>query len=104
MFNECHKLKEIKGINKFNTSKVNNMGAMFQLSKELEYLDLSNFDTRNVKDVGWMFFGCDNLKSLNLLNFELKNSCKTQKMFDFDSGKTCKFITINNNLKKLYNP
>ena len=30
MFNRCHKLKEIKGINKFNTSKVNNMRIMFQ--------------------------------------------------------------------------
>ena len=29
MFNECHKLKEIKGINKFNTSQVTNMSGMF---------------------------------------------------------------------------
>ena len=45
MFNECHKLKEIKGINNFNTSKVTNMKAMFNECHELEYLDLSNFDT-----------------------------------------------------------
>ena len=37
MFNECHKLKEIKGINKFNTNKVTNMKAMFQECNELEY-------------------------------------------------------------------
>ena len=48
MFNECHNLKEIKGINKINSSKVNNMSAMFQLCKEIKYLDLSNFDTSNV--------------------------------------------------------
>ena len=30
MFNHCEKLKEIKGINKFNTNKVTNMKAMFQ--------------------------------------------------------------------------
>ena len=71
MFNKCHKLKEIKGLNKFNTSKVNNMRCMFQECNEIEYLDLSNFDTSNVTDMGWMFWGCNNLKSLNLLNFEL---------------------------------
>ena len=30
MFNECHKLKEIKGINNFNTSKVTNMRVNFK--------------------------------------------------------------------------
>ena len=29
MFNECYELKEIKGINNFNTSKVTSMIAMF---------------------------------------------------------------------------
>ena len=43
MFNECHKLKEIKGINNFNTSKVTNMSAMFNECFELEYLDLYKF-------------------------------------------------------------
>ena len=45
MFNDCHKLKEIKGINKFDTSNVTNMCAMFGTCKKLEYLDLSNFYT-----------------------------------------------------------
>ena len=30
MFNECHKLKEIKGINKFDTNNVKDMNSMFQ--------------------------------------------------------------------------
>ena len=29
MFNECYELKEIKGMKKFNTSKVKMMGEMF---------------------------------------------------------------------------
>ena len=78
------------------------MRTMFQKCKEIEYLDLSNFDTSNVTDMGWMFWGCNNLKSLNLLNFELNNNCNTQNMFDFNSKNACKFITNNNNLKKLY--
>ena len=45
MFNECNKLKEIKGLNNLNTSNVTTMRGMFQLCNELEYLDLSNFDT-----------------------------------------------------------
>ena len=44
MFNQCQRLKEIKGINKFITNKLTNMNAMFQLCKELEYLDLSYFN------------------------------------------------------------
>ena len=40
MFNECHKLREIKGINKFITYKVTDMSGTFQECKELEYLDL----------------------------------------------------------------
>ena len=43
MFNKCHKLKEIKGINKFNTNNVTNMSTMFGECSILEYLDLSNF-------------------------------------------------------------
>ena len=40
MFNECHKLKEIKGIDNFNTSNVIDMKLMFHGCYELEYLDL----------------------------------------------------------------
>ena len=68
MFNNCYKLKEIKGINKFNTSKVKNMNSMFQYCNEIEYLDLSNFDTSNVIHMGWMFNGCHKLKEIKGLN------------------------------------
>ena len=39
MFNKCHKLKAIKGINKFITNKVTNMNTMFQQCYELQYLN-----------------------------------------------------------------
>ena len=48
VFNDCQNLKEIKGINNFNTINVNTMYGMFANCKILEYLDLSNFDTSNV--------------------------------------------------------
>ena len=59
MFNNCINLKEIKGINKFITTKVNNMKAMFQECNELEYIDLSNFDTSNVVNMEFMFNNCN---------------------------------------------
>ena len=68
MFNECHRLKEIKGINKFNTDKVTKMNSMFQGCKELEYLDLSNYNTSNVIDMGWMFNHCYKLKEIKGIN------------------------------------
>ena len=55
MFDNCNKLKEIKGLNKFNTKNVIDISLMFGTCHELEYLDLSNFDTSNVTDMGWMF-------------------------------------------------
>ena len=41
MFNEYLKLKEIKGIDKFNTSEVTTMKGMFQWCQEIKYLNLS---------------------------------------------------------------
>ena len=42
MFSGCRKLKEIKGLNYFDTSIVQYMQGMFQDCKELEYLEVSN--------------------------------------------------------------
>jgi len=47
MFNECHKLKEIIGINNLNTFKAKDMTGLFQDCNELIYLDLSNFNIIN---------------------------------------------------------
>ena len=64
MFAECYKLKEIKGINKFNTDRVTNMKGMFSKCIELENLDLSNFDTSKVIDMKCMFAKCFKLKEI----------------------------------------
>jgi len=68
MFNECYKLKEIKGINNFNTCKVINMREMFQSCQELEYLDLNNFNTSQVTDMTYMFNKCYKLKEIKGIN------------------------------------
>ena len=101
MFNQCCKLKEIKGINKFITNKVTSMKAMFQDCNEIEYLDLSNFNTEKVTDMEGMFWDCNKLKYLNLLNFS--KNCEAKNMLRFKSKNNCKFITNNKDLIKLYN-
>ena len=68
LFSECHQLKEVIGLNKFNTDKVEMMNAMFYECEELEYLDLSNFNTKNVINMEGMFFNCKNLKEIKGIN------------------------------------
>ena len=101
MFNECNKLKEIKGINKFNTNNVKYMKAMFNQCNELIYLDLSNFNTSNVTDMSFIFAGCYKLEYLNIINFTIKNNCETKNMF-YNLKKECKFYSNDKILNNLY--
>ena len=64
MFADCAKLKEIKGISKFNTGEVNYINSMFAYCQELEFLDLSGFDTSKVCDMSFMFNKCVKLKEI----------------------------------------
>ena len=68
IFSLCSKLKEIKGINNFNTEKVITMEGMFGDCNELEYLDLSNFNTSNVSNMDFMFSFCRKLKAIKGIN------------------------------------
>ena len=78
-FSECINLKEVKGLNKFNTKKVTNMDAMFQLCKEIEFLDLSSFDTSNVTDMTNLFTECHKLKKIKGINNFKANQVKKMK-------------------------
>ena len=68
MFKGCKNLKEIKGINKFNTDEVTNMCGMFYDCNELEHLDLSNFNTSNVSNKGGIFSEYNKLKEIKCIN------------------------------------
>ena len=74
MFNECYKLKEIKGLNNFNTNNVTNMKAMFQLCNEIISLDIYNFNTLNVSDMSYMFNKCEKLKEIKGINNFITNN------------------------------
>lgn len=52
-------LKEIKGLNNFNTSKVTDMSEMFRGLINLTELDLSSFDTSSVVNMAGMFSAND---------------------------------------------
>ena len=82
MFNECFKLKEIRGINNFNTSNVTDMNSLFQFCSEVISLDLSNFNTSKVTNMGWMFNECHKLKEIKgLTNFNTNNVTNMYIMF-----------------------
>ena len=80
MFCHCYNLKELKGINKFNTSKVTDMSAMFQFCRELKCLDLSNFDTSNVLHMSYMFYECKKLEEIKGID-----SFNTNNVIDIES-------------------
>ena len=72
MFNQCHKLKKIKGINCLQTFFVENMGNMFQGCYELESLNLVNFDNSKVLNMEFMFALCYKLKEIiGINNFKI---------------------------------
>jgi surface protein len=102
MFAKCYKLKEIKGINKFNTNQVTNMSTMFGKCNELEYLDLSNFNTSKVNDMECMFNECYKIKYLGLSNFSINNECITTNIFKYIINKQCQIFANDIKLKYLF--
>ena len=82
LFNKCKKLKEIKGFDKLDTSKVIDMEGLFQNCITLEYIDLSNFDTSNVTNMAFMFNHCNRLKEIKGLDkFITSKATTTEGMF-----------------------
>jgi len=78
MFSGCYKLKEIEGLNNFNTSKIKNMYALFNCCLDLESLDLSNFDMSNVEINNYMFNKCKSLRQIKgEQNFIINNKIFT---------------------------
>ena len=73
LFRELEYLSDID-LSGFDTSKVTNMGLMFEGCSSLTTLDLSGFDTSNVTgSMGSMFEGCSRLTTLDLSGFDTSN-------------------------------
>ena len=83
MFYGCCKLKEIKGINNINISKVNKMEYLFEYCKELKYVDLSKFSNKNIlaqgKDVSFIcIYDVKDYNEIQIINDRYKNEIKEE--------------------------
>ena len=90
MFGKCWdeesnqmKLSNISGLDKFNTSQVENMAEMFNYCSYLNEIDVSNFNTSNVTSMYFMFANCNNLIGLNLRNFNTEKVQTMERMFGY---------------------
>ncbi|HFP6581199.1 TPA: BspA family leucine-rich repeat surface protein [Enterococcus faecalis] len=74
-------LTEIEGLNKINTSDVEDFGFMFQNAVSLTNLDLSTWITSKSHSMYMMFDGTSNLSSLNVSTWDVKNVTSMSYMF-----------------------
>ena len=81
-FSHCKALKQIEGLEYLNTSKVDDMSAMFCGCSALTSLDLQHFNTQNVVNMWGMFYGCSALTSLDLQHFNTQKVTYMFLMFD----------------------
>ena len=70
MFDVCHYLQTLTGLNTWDTKNVTNMGSMFYNCTSLTSLDLSSFDTSKVTDMIMMFGYCSKLETLDIRKFD----------------------------------
>ncbi len=82
-FYEFTALREIKGLSNLDTSKTENMYAMFFNCYSLMSLDLSNFNTEKVMNMAGMFYGCRSLKTLDLTAFNTEKVWNFSFMFEY---------------------
>ena len=78
-------LKEIKGLENFDTSNVTYMTGMFLYCTDLTSLNVSSFNTSNVTDMSYMFNRLESLKTIDLSNFDTSKVTNMERMFR-DSG------------------
>ena len=88
LFWNFKKLKEIKGLENFDTSNATNFSYMFNMCESLEKLDLSSWDTSKVTTFLWMFNSCFELEELNILGWDTSSATNMNSMF-----KNCKSLT-----------
>ena len=81
MFYKCQRLKEIKGIYKFDTQSVTNMKSMFYDCQALKGFGASNFKTSNVTDMSYMFYNCRANTGLALSNWNTEKVKDMSWMF-----------------------
>ncbi|MDE5654931.1 MAG: DUF285 domain-containing protein [Clostridia bacterium] len=71
LFSHCANLQSIVGLDKWNTSSIESMNALFDGCVKLSEIDLSAFDTSNVIAISHMFWDCASLTYIDLAHFDL---------------------------------
>lgn len=95
-FYGCTKLKTIKGLEKFNTGKVNSMIHMFYSCSSLTNLDIGGWDTSKVETMRRMFKDCKSLEMLDIGRWNTSNVSNMGGMFNFcESLKTLDIASWN---------
>lgn len=95
-FSYFYSLKKIKGIEKFDISKVTRMCWMFTQCNALTELDLSSFNTSRVTDMQSAFFMCKSLKTLKLGKMNTSKVTDMSSMFSYcQSLKTLDLSSFN---------
>ena len=80
----CTELETVSLGNKFVTTHVEDMSAMFRDCVLLEDLDVSTFATGNVSDMSYMFAGLESLQSIDLSVFVVTKVLNVDYMFSGD--------------------
>ena len=99
MFYYCKQLKEIVGIENWNTSNLKSVystsctyfignntsstttAAIFEHCESIEKLDLRNWTTSHITDMRDIFAACSNLKSINLSSWNTNKVTNMSRMF-----------------------
>ncbi len=81
MFSRSSNLKEINGLDKFDTSQSTDMSFMFDSLPNIKTLDLSTFDTKKVFKMVSMFANDKSLTELNITNFNTDSLKEIDFMF-----------------------
>ena len=73
---------EIKGLETWDTTNIEDMINMFYEAKNVKSLDLSSFNTENVTDMWGMFYNCTSLKTILVSNkFKVEQVSSSNLMF-----------------------
>ena len=105
LFKNCSNVIQIQGLEKLDTSKVTDMGSMFDGCQSLSEIDVSHFETGNVTDMSGMFSFCDTLSKLDVSHFDTSKvtnmgymffKCDFQKLdvSNFDTSKVTNMVQM----------
>ncbi|MCI6434026.1 MAG: protein kinase [Clostridiales bacterium] len=98
MFSGCSAVRELD-LSAFRTSKVSDMGGMFNNCNELVSVDVSSFDTSNVRHMQWMFGQNSKLKSLDISNFDTSRVMEDGFIFYYCSQLSS--VTLPKNMSRI---